>query len=142
MQRKRATIVPPDRRVIALGAPATRRSQAAQARAKTALRALDARGEPITFQAVAHAAGVSRQWLYTQPELRDEIEQLRAADSNAEDRLVPARDRARERGRARGRPGGVGGCKRRGAGGRPGCPAAIAEAALHGPAGEFVLRTE
>src|ERR1035437_10500513 len=95
MQRKRATIVPPDRRVIALGAPATRRSQAAQARAKTALRALDARGEPITFQAVAHAAGVSRQWLYTQPELRDEIEQLRAADSNAEDRLGPATRRAR-----------------------------------------------
>jgi hypothetical protein len=86
--------VPPDRRVIALGAAATRRSQAAQARAKTALRALDARGDPITFQAVAHAARVSRQWLCTQPELRDEIEQLRAADSNAEDRLVPARERA------------------------------------------------
>lgn len=86
----------PDRRVIALGAAATRRSQAAQARAKTALRALDARGEPITFQAVAHAAGVSRQWLYTQPELRDEIEQLRAADSNLQDRPVPARERASE----------------------------------------------
>jgi len=80
--------------VIALGAAARRRSQSAQARAKTALRALDARGEPITFQAVAHAAGVSRQWLYTQPELRDEIEQLRAADSNLEDRPVPARERA------------------------------------------------
>jgi hypothetical protein len=88
--------VQPDRRVIALGAAATRRSQAAQARAKTALRALDARGEPITFQAVAHAAGVSRQWLYTQPELRDEIEQLRAADSNPEGRPVPARERASE----------------------------------------------
>jgi uncharacterized protein YdcH (DUF465 family) len=94
MQRKRATIVQPDRRVIALGAAATRRSQAAHARAKTALRALDARGEPITFQAVAHAAGVSRQWLYTQPELRDEIEQLRAADSNLEDRPVPTLERA------------------------------------------------
>ena len=86
----------PDRRVVALGAAATRKSEAAQARAKTALRALDTRGEPITFQAVAHAAGVSRQWLYTQPELRDEIEQLRAADSNLKDRPVPARERASE----------------------------------------------
>ena len=86
----------PDQRVVALGAATTRRSQAAQARARTALRALDARGEPITFQAVAQAAGVSRQWLYTQPELRDVIEQLRAADGNLEDRPVPARERASE----------------------------------------------
>ena len=84
----------PDRRVVALGAAATRRSQAAQTRAKTALRALDARGESITFQAVAHAAGVSRQWLYTQPELRGEIEQLRAAVNQLGHRPVPARERA------------------------------------------------
>jgi hypothetical protein len=82
--------------VVALGAAATRRSHAAQARAKTALRALDARGEPITFQAVAHAAGVSRQWLYTQPELREEIEQLRATSGELEGRVVPARERASE----------------------------------------------
>jgi hypothetical protein len=31
----------------------------------------------INFQAVARAAGVSRQWLYQQPELRREIERLR-----------------------------------------------------------------
>ena len=86
----------PDRRVVALGAATTRRSQAAQTRAKSALRALDARGEPITFQAVAQAAGVSRQWLYTQPQLRDEIEELRAADGNLDDRPVPARERASE----------------------------------------------
>jgi hypothetical protein len=88
--------MPPDRRVIALGTAATRRSQAAQARAKSALRALDASGEQITFQAVAHAAGVSRQWLYTQPELRDEIEQLRASGSDLDGRPVPARERASE----------------------------------------------
>jgi hypothetical protein len=82
--------------VVALGAATTRRSQAAQTRAKTARRALNARGEPITFQAVAQAAGVSRQWLYTQPQLRDEIEQLRAADGNLEARRVPARERASE----------------------------------------------
>ena len=86
----------PDRRVVALGAAASRRSQAAQHRARTALRALDARGEPVTFQAVAHAAGVSRQWLYTQPELRAEIEQLRATTDTAGERAVPARERASE----------------------------------------------
>jgi hypothetical protein len=88
--------VQPDQRVVALGAATTRRSQAAQTRAKTALRALNARGEPITFQAVAQAAGVSRQRLYTQAQLRVEIEQLRAADANLGDRPVPARERASE----------------------------------------------
>jgi hypothetical protein len=88
--------VPPDRRVVALDAAATRRSQAAQNRARSALRALDTRGEPVTFQAVALAAGVSRQWLYTQPELREEIEQLRAATDAAAERPVPARERASE----------------------------------------------
>jgi hypothetical protein len=51
----------PDRRAVALGVAAKDKSQAAQRRAKNALRALDARGEQITFQAVARAAGVSRQ---------------------------------------------------------------------------------
>jgi hypothetical protein len=32
-------------------------------RAQAALAGLDARGEHVTFQAVARAAGVSRQWL-------------------------------------------------------------------------------
>jgi len=86
----------PDRRVDALGAAAKRKSQAAHSRAKNALRTLDAHGEEITFQAVAHAAGVSRQWLYTQPELRGEIEQLRAADDRLGDQQVPARERASE----------------------------------------------
>jgi hypothetical protein len=85
-----------DRRVVALGAAATRRSQAAQTRARSALRALDARGDPVTFQAVALAAGVSRQWLYTQPDLREEIEQLRATADGAGERPVPARERASE----------------------------------------------
>ena len=93
--KKRVRIVQPDRRVVALSAAATRRSQAAQARARTALRALDARGEQVTFKAVAHAAGVSRQWLYTQPKLRAEIEQRRASTEPAE-RAVPARERASE----------------------------------------------
>ena len=36
-------------------------------------------GEPATFDAVASAAGVSRSWLYSQPDLRAEIERLQRA---------------------------------------------------------------
>ena len=35
-------------------------------------------GSEITFQGVADRASVSRQWLYKNPELRAEIEKLRA----------------------------------------------------------------
>jgi len=38
---------------------------------------LDAKGAPITFEAVAREAGVSRSWLYTQDDLRAEIGRLR-----------------------------------------------------------------
>jgi hypothetical protein len=88
--------VPPNRGADALGAAARRKSQAANSRAKNAIRALDARGETISFQAVAQTAGVSRQWLYTQPDLRGEIEQLRTANDEHGDRLVPTRERASE----------------------------------------------
>ena len=63
----------------ALAAAAARKHDATRARASAALRDLDRAGATITFQAVARAAGVSRQWLYGQPDLRSEIEQLRGA---------------------------------------------------------------
>jgi hypothetical protein len=44
---------------------------------------------------VARRAGVSRQWLYTQPALRAEIERLRDRPSPIADG-VPARQRATE----------------------------------------------
>ena len=47
----------------------------------SALRRMDNAGLPITFDAVAREAEVSRSWLYTQPDLRAEIERLRARDS-------------------------------------------------------------
>ena len=34
-------------------------------------------GETVTVSALASRAGVSRSWIYTQPELRERIEQLR-----------------------------------------------------------------
>jgi hypothetical protein len=56
---------------------AATRSLDATARAGRALRELHHRGADVNFAAVAAIAGVSRQFLYTHPHLRDEIKQLR-----------------------------------------------------------------
>jgi hypothetical protein len=74
---------------------AAARHRRAVERAEQALRDLDAEGAQITFQSVARRAGVSRQWLYTQPVLRHEIEQLRDR-TPARTEGVPARQRASE----------------------------------------------
>ena len=58
-------------------AAARRRSERTRRQALRALRRLDATGTPITFEAVAREAGVSRSWLYTQDDLRAEIGRLR-----------------------------------------------------------------
>ena len=57
---------------------------------------MDASGVAISFEAVATEAGVSRSWLYTQPELRAEIERLRQRHSPRSDPIVPRRQRASE----------------------------------------------
>ena len=58
-------------------AAARRRAAATHKRAVSALRRMDKAGLPITFDAVARQAGVSRSWLYNQPDLRAEVERLR-----------------------------------------------------------------
>ncbi len=58
---------------------AQRRHEHTRAKAIEALRRLDQAGDAITFEAVARAAGVSRSWLYEQPELREAIQRLRDA---------------------------------------------------------------
>jgi hypothetical protein len=78
-----------------LALAAARKHDATLARAGAALRELDRAGNVINFQAVARAAGVSRQWLYQQPDLRREIEQLRTASVNIAPG-VPAGQRATE----------------------------------------------
>lgn len=75
---------------------ARQRSQYTRAKAIQALRNLDAAGETVTFESVAQKAGVSRSWLYTEPDLRAEIEQLRAARGRATTSPVPARQRTSE----------------------------------------------
>ncbi|WP_275041992.1 DUF6262 family protein [Streptomyces natalensis] len=75
---------------------ARRRSEYTRSRAIQALRELDAAGEPVTFEAVAKRAPVSRSWLYGQPDLRTEVERLRALHRRAPSDQLPAGQRASE----------------------------------------------
>jgi negative regulator of sigma E activity len=75
-------------------AAAQHRHEYTRAKAVQALRALETAGTPVTFDAIASAAGVSRSWLYTQPDLRAEIERLRAASQRASGIPLPIRQRA------------------------------------------------
>ena len=59
-------------------AAATRRTADAEARVRKALSAIATSGAEVNFVAVATVARVSRQFLYSHPELRAEIKQLRA----------------------------------------------------------------
>jgi len=77
-------------------AAARQRRELTRAKAIQALRTLDASGAPVTFETVAQAAAVSRSWLYAQPDIRAEIERLRAVHHRAPTTSVPARQRASE----------------------------------------------
>ena len=61
----------------ALAAAARQRSDQTRQRATEALQRLHATAQPITFAHVARTAGVSRSWLYRQPDLRADIDRLR-----------------------------------------------------------------
>lgn len=74
-------------------AAAQRRSQATHRRAAAALRRMDNAGSRVSFDAVAREAGVSRSWLYDQPDLRAEIERLRDRHRPASGPVVPDRQR-------------------------------------------------
>jgi hypothetical protein len=57
---------------------AAAKSAAARARAENGLRQMRRRGDPITFRGLAQTAGVSLDFLYRTPEIRRQVEQLRA----------------------------------------------------------------
>jgi small-conductance mechanosensitive channel len=73
---------------------AQRRSEHTRAKAILAIRTLDSAGDLVTFETVARQAGVYRSWLYAQPDLRTEVERLRAAHRRSPQSPVPARQRA------------------------------------------------
>ena len=82
----------PDR-VERLREAAQARHEATLHRAKNALAAMTRRGTPVTFRSVAETAGVSRSWLYSQQELREEINRLRHR-SQGRPGLLPSAERA------------------------------------------------
>jgi len=67
-----------DRQINAVRVAATKRTAHAGARVRKALSAIATSVAEVNFVAVATAARVSRQFLYSHPDLRAEIEQLRA----------------------------------------------------------------
>ncbi len=80
-----------------LRAAAQRRTEQTRRRAVAALRRMDTAGTPITLDGLAREAGVSRSWLYTQHDLRTDIERLRRRHRPAARAAVPPeRQRATE----------------------------------------------
>jgi hypothetical protein len=67
-----------------LSEAAARRHELTRSRTVQALRELDRSGTPVTFAGVAKAAGVSRSWLYTQPDISSQIRRLRQSTSSAD----------------------------------------------------------
>jgi Family of unknown function (DUF6262) len=78
-----------------LSEAAARRHELTRAKAIQALRELDRAGGPVTFAGVAQAAGISRSWLYTQPDISDEIRGLRGkTGGGGSAAAIPAGQRA------------------------------------------------
>lgn len=78
-----------------LAEAAARRHELTRSKAIQALRELDRAGMPVTFAAVA-TAGISRSWLYGQPDMRDQIQQLRGTRNGTPASAIPASQRATE----------------------------------------------
>ncbi len=69
----------PADRTARLAEHARARHDQALQRARAALTAMARDGEPVTVSRLAAEAAVSRSWIYTQPGLRGQIEQIRQA---------------------------------------------------------------
>jgi DNA anti-recombination protein RmuC len=82
-------------RVQRLREAAQARHTATLQRAEDTVRRLAKRpGATITFRLVAEAAGVSRSWLYQQPQLRAQINQLRDRPTGGNRAAVPTAEQA------------------------------------------------
>lgn len=93
-----------------LAKAARQRAEHTRRCAVTALRLLARTGQPITVSTLAQEANVSRSWLYTQPDLLDQIRQERprtgtvptvatrqaASDASLKQRLKLSHQRIRE----------------------------------------------
>jgi hypothetical protein len=84
----------PSDNTAALIAAARQRHELTRSKAIRALRELQAAGAPVTFDGLARAAGISRSWLYTQPDIRADIEHLRQPSRRAPGPAIPPGQRA------------------------------------------------
>jgi AraC-like DNA-binding protein len=75
---------------------AQRRHELTRAKTIQALHELAHAGDPVSFQTVAARAGVSRSWLYTQPDIKTEIQRLRVINDRRPQTRQPARQRSSE----------------------------------------------
>ncbi len=66
-----------------LSEAAAHRHELTRAKVVQALRELDRAGAPVTFARVAREAGISRSWLYTQPDISSQIRRLREKTDGA-----------------------------------------------------------
>jgi hypothetical protein len=76
-----------------LAEAAARRHELTRSKAIQALRELDRAGTPVTFAAIASAAGISRSWLYTQPDIRSQVQRLRGSGRPSTAGAIPAAQR-------------------------------------------------
>ena len=68
-----------------------RRHELTRAKAIKAIRELARTGGRVDFATVADRAGVSRSWLYTQPEINANIQRLRGRTARTRRTPIPAR---------------------------------------------------
>lgn len=66
-----------DKRIQVLKEAAKNKGKNALSKVKSALSMMQAKNIPINFNSLAKLAGVSKTWLYSQPELKKEIEAIR-----------------------------------------------------------------
>lgn len=72
---------------------AKRRHELTRAKAIKAIRELAQAGTPVSFQTVATRADVSRSWLYTQTDIKTEIQKLRDLNAGSRTAPIPTRQR-------------------------------------------------
>ena len=73
---------------------ARQRHEQTRAKAIAAMHELDRAGAALTFESVARHAGVSRSWIYTQTDIKDEIRRLRDQDRRQPRAATPSQQRA------------------------------------------------
>ena len=79
---------------IHLATAARQRHEHTRAKAIAAMHELDRAGAVLTFESVARHAGVSRSWIYTQTDIKDEIRRLRDQRRRQPSTPIPAPQRA------------------------------------------------